>query len=181
MAANALTVVHKFIRHELFETSRRLSCAGPADCQEVLGQLDSVVALLEEHARHEESGFEPLIRKHAPDAADRLMQDHQSLHAELDQVHADARTLDASDETACALALLQLHLDWNRFLGRYLLHLDDEERSLFTVIRNEVPPIEVMAEGAAEHDPEGAEAFLEKLAGLIAPDERAAIERGRRS
>jgi hypothetical protein len=180
MAANALTVVHKFIRHELFDMSRTLSSAGPEECDTVLGQLDRLVELLEEHARHEESGFEPLIRKHAPEAADRLMQDHKSLHAELDQVHAGVRALDASDESACAIALLQLHLDWNRFLGRYLLHLDDEERTLFTVISNEIPPIEVMAEGAAEHDPENAEAFLDKLVTLIAPDEREAIERGRR-
>lgn len=181
MAANALTVVHKFIRHELFETSRSLSSAGPADCGDVLEQLDRVIELLEEHARHEESGFEPLIRKHAPEAADRLMQDHESLHAELDRVHADARALDAADESTCAQALLQLHLDWNRFLGRYLLHLDDEERSLFMAISSELPPIEIMAERAAQHDPEGGDAFLDKLVTLIAPDERAAIERGRRT
>lgn len=181
MIANALTVVHKFIRHELFDMSRTLSSAGPAECDAVLEQLDRVVELLEGHARHEESGFEPLIRKHAPESADRLVRDHESLHAELDQVHTGVRTLDASDEAACATTLLQLHLDWNRFLGRYLLHLDDEERTLFTVINTEIPPIEVMAQGAAEHDPEGAEAFLDRLVTLIAPGEREAIERGRRA
>jgi len=178
MIATALTVVHKFIRHELFDTSRMIACAGPDDAAAIIEKLDSVVALLETHAEHEEIQFEPLLRNAAPDDADRLTRDHRALHAELDNVHAAARSLDTQHGDARVAALLQLHLDWNRFVGHYLLHIDDEERSMFNAIRESIPAIELIAQGARANDPEGAGKFLEMLCAIVAPVEREAINRG---
>jgi hypothetical protein len=174
MPANALTVVHKFIRHELFQVSARISSAGPKDIGAVRKAVNDVTTLLHTHAEHEESGFEPVLRERNAEYAQRLLDDHHRLHALLDDINATLSSLDASTEGVVD-TLLQLHLDWNRFVGGYLLHLDDEERTLFAGDDALRPPLTAMAAGAAAMGEEEGKAFLEKIRVIVAPDEWAAI------
>lgn len=179
MPANALTIVHKFIRSRLFDVSQRLSCAGHSDANAIRAAVGEVTNLLHEHAAHEESGFEPQLRARNAAHADRLLDDHHRLHAELDQINTDAKNLDAADAAACTDRLLQLYLDWNRFIAGYLVHLDDEERTLFAAGNDLIPPLEAMAAMAVSQGEEEGEAFLQTLYAVIAPEEREAIQRAR--
>lgn len=175
MHANALTIVHKVIRRELFDVSARISSAGPDDIDAVRSSIAAVTEFLNAHAAHEEAGFEPQIRAHSAEFAARLVEDHHRLHAELDAIGTAAQRLDPVDPQACAAALYRLHLDWNHFVGGYLLHIDDEERRLFVPLDDVIPPVEFMAEAAVSQGEEG-KAFLEKLWKVVAPDERRTIE-----
>jgi hypothetical protein len=175
MRANALTLIHKVIRRELFDISARISSAGPKDIDAIRVAIAAVTEFLNAHAAHEEAGFEPRLRAGQAEFAARLVDDHHRLHAELDAIGAAARTFDPAKPDACVAALLQLHLDWNRFVGGYLLHIDDEERRLFVNLDDVIPPVEFMAEAAVSQGEEG-KAFLEKLWKVVAPGEREAIE-----
>lgn len=175
MRANALTIIHKVIRRELFDVSALISSAGPEDVDAVRASIAAVTGFLNAHAAHEEAGFEPKLRERNPELAACMLDDHHRLHTELDAAGDAARRLDPASPEACTAALLQLHLDWNRFVGGYLLHIDDEERRLFADLEDIIPPVTFMAEAAVSSGEEG-KAFLEKLWKVTAPDEREAIE-----
>lgn len=172
MPSSAITIVHKYIRRELFEVSRRLSTAGPDDIRRIRTALDEVTQLLHGHATHEGASFEPLLARANPEYAERMSQDHRRLDALLDAINANAQRdeLTADD-------MLQLHLDWNRFVGQYLAHLDDEERTLFPVLGLDLPPVEQVARSAATMQPAMQRSFLNKLWAVVTPEERAALER----
>lgn len=173
MRANALTIIHKFIRRELFDVTAQLASAGPEDTGAVRKAIAEAIELLHAHAAHEEAGIEPRVREESAAHAERLLEDHHALHAELDAIGAAAYALDPVQHDACVMALLQLHLDWNRFVGRYLLHLDEEERTWFAGLGDFLPPVAFMAEAATAQG----EAFLQKLWKVVTPAERAVIER----
>lgn len=176
MKANALTLIHKFIRVELFEVSRRISTAGPGDVTAIQSAVAEAVELLHQHAEHEESGFEPHIRARNAAHAKRLLEEHRALHAELDTIVSATQALDAGSPESCTEALLKLHLDWNRFVGGYLLHLDEEERNWFVGTDDLLPPMSAMREPPPDWSAEMHQAFLEKLYAAIAPGERARVK-----
>ncbi|MBW3568084.1 MAG: hemerythrin domain-containing protein [Proteobacteria bacterium] len=176
MKANALTLVHKYIRAELFDVSRLISSAGPEDVAAIQKAIDAVVELLHQHAEHEEAGFEPHIRERNAGFADRLVEEHRALHAELDAIVSSAHALDPDEPEACTIALLKLHLDWNRFVGGYLLHLDEEERNWFADADALMPPVTAMKDAPPGWSEEAHQAFLRKLFAAIAPGERAKVQ-----
>jgi len=174
MRLTALTVIHKYIRAQMFEVSQTLFRAGPDDVAEVQRVMEEACALLDEHAEREEGMFGPMLGA-APDVAMRLHDEHVRLDAQLAEVRARAKTL-SSDDAQCADALLQLQLDWNRVLGLYLLHLDDEERALFTSIEAQLPDVSFIGASVVHFTPADAEAYVQKMKTLTTPREWAAIE-----
>lgn len=176
MKANALTLVHKYIRAELFDVSRLLSSAGPENAAAVRDAIDAAVEMLHDHASHEEAGFEPHIRERSAAFADRLLEEHRSLHAELDAIVALAQTLEPREPGSCETILLKLHLDWNRFVGGYLLHLDEEERNWFVGADALMPPMTAMKEAPPGWAEATHRAFLEKLFAAITPGERMKVQ-----
>ncbi len=174
MRANAITVIHKFIRREMFDFAERLFRAGPEQIPEIRAELERLGQLLEGHAAQENARLEPLLRQHDRGLADRLMRDHLSLEEQFETLKHSTEQLDPSSPT-CSATLLRLHLDWNRYLSAYLLHLDDEERTLFAVLGDRVPPVTVVAE-SAKHQGAAGEEFLLRVWSVTTCEERAAIE-----
>lgn len=174
MRANAITVIHKFIRREMFDFAERLFRAGPHQLGEIGLELERIGQLLETHAAQEEKRLEPLLREIDPTLADRLTRDHRRLDDQFETIKESVRQLDGSSPT-CAAGLLQLHLDWNRFLSAYLLHLDDEERTLFAVLGDRLPPLAAIADSAKSQGASGAD-FLLRVWSVTTCEERAAIE-----
>lgn len=177
MQANALTVIHKFIRNELFKVSRRLACADPADPGDVRDAIEALAVTLRTHEAEEDASLEIDLRAADTGLAARMAADHQRLDDELERICLIARALEGTDPQRCAAILTRLHLDWNRFVSAYLAHLDDEERVLFPTIAAHLPPLEAVAQDAVR-DPR-ADEFLRKLASMLTPHERAAIEQAR--
>jgi hypothetical protein len=173
MSATALTVIHKHLRREMFDFSMRLFRAGPHQVPAIKAAFAELAALLRTHAAQEEARLEPALNDRDTDAAARLLRDHERLDAELDRLSAAVRALDGSS-ARCTDALLQLHLDWNRYLGAYLLHLDDEERDVFAGFAGHMS-LEGIAQSALAQGEEG-KRFLDRLWSVTTPTERLAIE-----
>jgi hypothetical protein len=174
MRANAITVIHKFIRREMFDFAERLFRAGPEHVSDIRAELERIVQLLQVHAAQEDARLEPLLREVDATFADRLKRDHRRLEDQLESLRHAAKTLDASSRE-CRDALLLFHLDWNRFLSAYLIHLDDEERTLIPALGDRTPPLSAIAESARQQGVEGEE-FLLRLWAVTTCEERAAIE-----
>jgi hemerythrin-like domain-containing protein len=174
MPANAITVIHKFLRREMFDVAQQLFRAGPEDCTAIRTALEQLADILHEHAAQEESRFEPMLREIDPALAERMSRDHRHLEDQLQTMLHSARQLDPK-ATDCAESLLQLHLDWNRYLSSYFAHLDDEERTVFAALQDRIPRLTVLAESAKQRGAQG-EDFLLKLWAVTTCEERIAIE-----
>ncbi len=173
MPATALTVIHKHIRREMFDFSMRLFRAGTQDVGAIQLAFEELAVLLRTHAAQEETRLTPLLTAMGTGDAAALLRDHHRLEAELDRVASHARALDSRAST-CTEALLQLHLDWNRYLSAYLAHLDEEERTLFAGLAPSMP-LDAIAATALAQGAEG-EKFLGRLWSVTTPSERIAIE-----
>jgi hypothetical protein len=173
MPSTALTVMHKHIRREMFDFSMRLFRTGSNTVAAMQEAFDELLSLLRTHAAQEETRLEPLLRSADPNGAAALLEDHRKLEAELDRIAQTIRSIDARSPD-CAEALLTLHLDWNRYLANYLIHLDTEERAWFADLTEQMP-LHLIAAGAAAQGAEGRK-LLDRLWSVTTPSERAAIE-----
>ena len=172
MQANALTIIHKALRADLFDLSSRLSNAGPADAEAVRTALEAVAGALRGHGEREDQNLIPLLAARSPELAGAMARDHHRLDAQLVALCDAARVLVDLDLEQRAERLARLYLDWNQFVSAYLAHLDDEERTFFAPVADALPPVESVAEGAIAGGP----AFLQRLGQLVTPDERSRIE-----
>lgn len=173
MPSNALIVVHKFLRCELFDLSSQLSRAGAEDAEAVSGAFDALCGLLEEHAEKEDQMLAPQL----DDAtAARMTADHVLLDDQLEQLRQRARALLACDAAAREARLAALCLEFHAFVAAYLRHLDDEERTMLPVLGERVPSLAVVAINAATLPLEERSAFLGKLLPRVSPSERRTIE-----
>jgi len=173
MRSNALIVVHKLIRCELFELSGQLSRAGAEDAEPVSRAFDALCELLEEHAAKEDKMLAPQLDEAT---AARMTADHVLLDDQLEQLRQCAQSLLACDAATRETRLAALCLDFHAFVAAYLRHLDDEERTMLPMLGERVPPLAVVAINAAALPLEERSAFLGKLLGRVTPSERHAIE-----
>ena len=176
MSATALSVVHKYIRREMFDLSEQLFRAGASELEAIRSALEKLGALLQSHAAQEDARLVPLLHEVDAELADRLARDHRRLDDQFAVLQDRANAIDAN-ANSCSRDLYQLHLDWNRFVGTYLLHLDDEERTLFALIKDAMPPLSAIA-ASARAQGAGGEEFLLRLWAVTTCEERFAIERG---
>jgi len=166
---NAITVVHKLIRQELFTAAGLLARATPADSTEVLQTLTAIAGVLRRHAEAEDRTLASQLRQLDPALANHMAEDHRELEAQLSRVLVLAEDLEPSQEGPCREPLARLHLDWLKFVGEYLLHLDDEERLLF--VSMELPPATLVGQSAAAMPAAERRNFLAKLEQALNPPE----------
>lgn len=173
MPSNALIVVHKLIRSELFELSGRLSRAGAADADAVSQSFDALCVLLEEHAAKEDQGIAPRLDEAT---AARMTADHVLLDDTIEQLKRRAHALLACDSATREAGLAGLCLDFHAFVAAYLEHLDDEERTMLPLLGERVPPLAMVAMNAATLPLAERTAFLDKLLARVTPSERQTLE-----
>src|SRR5688500_9660810 len=113
MPSNALIVVHKLIRSDLFELSGQLSRAGAQDVEAVARSFDALCALLEEHAAKEDKGIAPQLDEAT---AARMRADHVLLDDTIEQLKRRANALLACDPAAREERLAGLCLDFHAFV-----------------------------------------------------------------
>lgn len=181
MQPNFSTIVHKFIRSEMFGLSVAISSCDFADdaaLNTVVNRLLRVAGLLHIHGEKEDEGFGPLLQAKDPEAAVRMDRDHQTLEARLTRITTAAQKLLTTEPSLRESALLIVYLDWNSFLSDYFAHLDDEECALFPLIAEAIPKVEDFAATIAFVPPEGRADFLEALWAVVTPLERTRIESG---
>ncbi|MDO3383622.1 hemerythrin domain-containing protein [Gilvimarinus algae] len=141
---NAIAAIHKTLRAELFAVSALLSHPA-AGIDEIISKLAEIRQLLNTHSHQEDSALESLLRDYDPAMANRMEDDHLKFGAQLQQLCAQASTAQALPEHRHCELIERLYLDWNRFVGEYLLHLDLEERVLLPALMRQLSPVESLA------------------------------------
>lgn len=117
MRADLYTLIHKAQRFHLFELANAIGCAGPQDdAGAVLTErVRGLIEHLRDHAQNEETYIHPLFER-AGRGADSLRHGHEELEAGLHEI-----------EQALSQGGGALYATYTRFLGRYLVHLSEEE------------------------------------------------------
>ena len=121
--------VHKAVRHQLTTALQRLSSTDwtdPASARTTLDEVRAAVATQAEHARHEELLYHPLLEAKAPGTTAAIADEHRALALEIDAIGATVDRLAATDVVDEAEGFA-LYLALCRFVGAYLIHLDEEE------------------------------------------------------
>lgn len=176
MSSSALTVIHKLLRVELFQLSIWLGRASPTDGAEAAERLAELAGFLRGHAAHEDAALLPALRRKDPALAGRMAAGHEEHEIEIAALCATATALTARPATGAAEALARLHLDWNRFVAGYLVHLDEEERLMLPVLGEDAPGLRMVAGSLASMPADAAQTFRTRLRAAIPPAEFQAIE-----
>lgn len=132
MPTDLYTFVHKAQRVRLFELSGAIARADFSDAEEtarIAAMLRDLIAHLREHAAIEDAYIHPLYRAlaegdHAIDVAAEFDGEHEMLEQEL--AHLEA--------IAGEGRWPELHRAYNGFVGRYLVHLQEEEEAQEAVL-----------------------------------------------
>ena len=129
--------IHKAIRQILYSTAQQLGMADFADegvARETLAKLDRTIVMMKEHASHEERFVHPPLESRVPGITKPFDGDHEDddrVYDELQQL--GARILSSKGDNPTALGN-QVYGTFNRFIGRYVSHLDREETELETAL-----------------------------------------------
>ncbi|KAB8162311.1 hemerythrin domain-containing protein [Marilutibacter maris] len=178
MEPNALTVIHKLVRHEIHAVSDRLAAAGDSDDRAVLEAIRRAAEMLRGHAEQEDAHLLPVLQAVAPELARRLDEQHHSLDRDMEAICASAEALQRLPMSRRVRARRQLHDAWNRFVADCLLHMDEEERAMQPLLGEGIV-LSKVAESTLAMEQANADEFLANLWRAITPQERIAIERAR--
>ena len=139
MHVDLFSAIHKAIRTLLFETGMKLQTANlmePRERMQLIEDIERVVAMLHEHAVHEDEFIFPVIEQAAPGSTqvaeaqhgeyDQKEQSLVSVMAQLKEVKDVAMVVDLSR------TLLHHYMD---FVAFYLMHLNTEEQTCLPASR----------------------------------------------
>jgi|SRR5690606_39181514 len=125
--------VHKGLRRALFNLALQAGTADPDKPEELAAlafQAREVFHFLEHHARNEDRFLAPMLETASPASASRLKAEHADLGAELESLLRDLENLEKGAPPRLHAGLHAFYLALNRFIGRYLHHLNEEETEL---------------------------------------------------
>lgn len=176
MQATALTIVHKLLRKQMFDFSTLLFRAGPSDAEEIRRSFDQLEEFIRQHAAHEDDLFGPIIQQADAAVSAKMKAEHGEQDEMLDKVRVLVDALVSRAEEDPGL-FDQLRLDWNRFVGEMLLHLDREETIWSEAMQGAMEGVGALGVVAATQPAGARQAFLEGLWTVTTPKERAEIER----
>lgn len=126
MRVDLYTMVHKAQRFHLFQLSDEIGKADFTDeavVERVRVELLHMVDHLRDHARNEETYIHPLFRR-LGDQAGHFETEHHGLDGDLDELERIVAEKRWGD----------LYSRYTQFLGRYLVHLHEEEKAQAEVL-----------------------------------------------
>lgn len=135
--------IHKAIRAELFALTHDAGRIDPADRvarAAVASHVDDVVALLRDHADHEDGAIQPVLWDQLPTLAGIVEADHGALEDRMDTLVEMAGGLVVATEGEQVGRTHRLYLELASFTGEYLRHQDVEERVIMPAIEAAVGP-----------------------------------------
>ncbi len=129
------TATHKGQRRRLFDFAGQVGTTDFADPDQVdaVGQeLQDIKRMLLNHAKHENRIIHPFLRDRFPEEAEFLDGEHDDLQTHLVELEAyfDDITSDPCDLMQCRLFGREFYRALQRFIARYLDHMDEEERTM---------------------------------------------------
>jgi hemerythrin-like domain-containing protein len=123
--------VHKGLRRGLWVLALQIGELDWNDAAEVesLGkEIENLLRFLREHAAIEDEIQFPFLEEREPGATQQAREEHREIDYRLDLMEKHWYRLLREQERE--LAGYQFYLEYNRFLARYLDHMDREERDL---------------------------------------------------
>ncbi len=126
--------IHKALRRILYSTALALGSADFRDeksMRESLEQLRETIAMLQEHAEHEEVFIHPLLESHVPGITKSFEENHADDERLFDQMRELGGQIETVGENDQRVALgNQLYRTFNTYTGDYLGHLSREDTEL---------------------------------------------------
>ena len=125
--------IHKAVRHLSFSAAHAVGVADFKDEEaprQALEKLERTIAMLREHAGHENDFVHPALESRVPGITapfDGNHEDDEQVYAQLEQL---ARQMRASGGDRQVALGNQVYGIFNKFVGDYLGHLDHEEHEL---------------------------------------------------
>ena len=129
------TATHKGHRRRLYTFAGRVGTVDFADpdmVDEIGAELQHIKRMLLAHADHESQIIHPFLKKKFPNEADFLEDEHGELQTNFIELEAyyDDITADPCDMMQCRLFGREFYRALQRFIARYLDHMDEEERTM---------------------------------------------------
>lgn len=158
MRVDLYTAVHKAQRFHLCRLAveiGRADFSNATTSERIASGLRHLLDHLRDHARNEETYIHPLFKRSGK-TAEHLESEHQELEAEIARLEAIVNEKRWSD----------LYSRYTLFLGKYLLHLDEEERAQTEVLWVNCEDKELAAvfnRFKAERSPQASKADLELM------------------
>lgn len=171
--------IHKCLRRELAQLLVDVGTAdetSPRDLEEVASRWQILRQLLDGHHHHEDAHLGPPLAKIAPSLFADMERDHHALEAELDALSVAAARLASAVDAASALHAF--YLDLAGFVGRYVVHMDAEERSFNAALQAAFTDAEIAGIDAAilaGIEPGLMAMYLARMMAAMNPSERAAL------
>jgi uncharacterized protein (UPF0147 family) len=162
-APDFYTLIHKAIRLAMSEFLIVIGSTDPADAagwKIASHRWSQIKRLLDAHSLHEDTHVHPLIRRVAPDVADRLDEQHEELDEQIRAIDAMMSSIQPSaDAGASRRAGRDVYQRFSGFVASYFVHLIEEENEAMPALVAQVPTEELLA---AHH----------QLIGSMPPEER---------
>ncbi|HEY6533624.1 MAG TPA: hemerythrin domain-containing protein, partial [Acidimicrobiales bacterium] len=139
--------IHKGIRAELFGTTLQAGDLDPSDRAArvaLAGRVDALVNLLHTHAEHEDTHVQPAIEKVLPDAAARIVGDHDLLDRRIGDIHEMSVAFGATAGAQLRSVGQELYLELASFTSAYLEHQNLEERVVMPALAGALGPEAVL-------------------------------------
>ena len=155
--------IHKGIRAELFALTGSAGTLDPSDTVGWIALAEHTAAMdrvLTEHAHHEDTFIDPVLREHRPDLAEVVVSDHERLDGTLAAI-LDVTRIGADAGATERRRLAQLvYLQLSSFTSAYLTHQAIEELDISPALERALGPDAIVAIHMA-------------IVGSIPPDEMA--------
>ena len=129
------TATHKGQRRRLFAFAQRVGTSDFSDPDEVdaVGEeLQRISRMLRTHARHESEFIHPFLAERFPAAADFLESEHDDLENNLVELQAFYEDIQSNPcaQWQCLTFGGEFYRALQRFIARYLDHMDEEEATM---------------------------------------------------
>jgi hemerythrin-like domain-containing protein len=137
---NFYSHVHRYVRYELFEFSKRIGKIDFRDKQQTIDakcQLDNFKMLINGHAAHEDNTVHQLFRDAHSDVYNNVEAEHQQHAVEFDKIEGLlSDILNSNIHSDCHLKGYEFYLLVNKFVADSLNHLEHEEKILMSELQN---------------------------------------------
>lgn len=135
---NPFEMVHKALRHHLFETAIRIQKTDYADAlqrQQLIENMEEVIELFEEHADTEDKHVFTMITGHDPKLVEDFSAQHVTDHLLGEALsHAVLLMKESNDERSLIHASRELLFHFNEFMAFNLTHMNGEETKVNSVL-----------------------------------------------
>jgi len=135
------TATHKGQRRRLFGFSQRVATTDftDPDAVDAVGEeLKRISRMLKMHAQHESDFIHPFLEAKYPKRAEFLDEEHGDLNVNLVELEAFFEDIQANPcvELQCRTFGREFYRALQRFIARYLDHMDEEERTMIQLWQN---------------------------------------------